>query len=303
MKKEAIDEFAEFLMKEIRDEVIRLCDKALLDPKGLGFRGRRWRRTLETATPTEMALMVIPDVVDSTLMRLLQFVDDDVLRVLFESSDGSRVNVGEARPFELVGWYHGVNGWCGWYSKERFSDDISKLGSDAKHESTDEGRSCAESNSTPYTAESTSSRGTGQSSVESKMRNEPIGEFAEFLIKEVRDEVIRVCDKVLLEEFGFEGRRWHKALKTATPTEFALIVIPDVVDRTLMTLMSCVDDVSLRLLFESSNGSRVDVGEAGDYELVGWYYGVNGWCGQYSKERFSDDDSKPSGNARQDSPE
>jgi len=117
-----------------------------------------------------------------------------------------------------------------------------------------------------------------------------IEEFAKRLVEFVRDASIRSNDVGLRSTaVGPVAERWKRAARDETPTEFARVVIPDIVDDTVFYLLHAIDEGGLPLTFTASNGKAVDLTTEGGSELAGWYMGSDGWRGTYSKERFVDD--------------
>ena len=88
---------------------------------------------------------------------------------------------------------------------------------------------------------------------------------------------------------GPVAERWKLAAREGTPAEFARVVIPDVVDDTILYLLHAIDEGAIPLTFTASNGTAVNLTKEGGSELAGWYMGSDGCCGMYSKERFVDD--------------
>lgn len=120
------------------------------------------------------------------------------------------------------------------------------------------------------------------------MTNTKIEEFAKLLIREVRDKAIANCD-MLLEPGGMSpiAKRWHQLL-TGPPIELGKEMIPDCVDSALFYLLHAIDTSAIRLSFTASDGTTVDLGEAGMGELAGWYAGIDPWIKNYSQQRFVD---------------
>ena len=105
-----------------------------------------------------------------------------------------------------------------------------------------------------------------------------IEEFAKRLIEYVRDASIRSNDVGLQSNaVGPVAERWMRAARDETPTEFARVVIPDIVDDTIFYLLHAIDEGDLSLAFTASNGKVVDLTTAGNSELAGWYMGSEGW--------------------------
>jgi hypothetical protein len=99
-------------------------------------------------------------------------------------------------------------------------------------------------------------------------------EFARLLVRQVRDAPIRNCDQ-----------RWGQL---GLPGAMNLVV-PDVVDETVFSLLHAIDTGSLRVKFVTSSGAEIDLTEDGRGELAGWYMGSGGWRTLFSEERVVDD--------------
>jgi hypothetical protein len=117
--------------------------------------------------------------------------------------------------------------------------------------------------------------------------NPEIEEFAKVLVRDVRDIAMRSCDTQLQPHAGSPvATRWRE---TGVQAEAVRVLIPDVVDDALFTLLDAIDHGVLRLKFISSNGQEVDLTEEGLGELAGWYVGPEGWLEMFAEERFVDD--------------
>jgi len=69
--------------------------------------------------------------------------------------------------------------------------------------------------------------------------------------------------------------------RSATPEEFRKVLIADIVDDAISSVLYAVDDGLL-------SGKVVDLNSEGLGELAGWYTGSDGWRAIYAKERFVD---------------
>jgi hypothetical protein len=119
------------------------------------------------------------------------------------------------------------------------------------------------------------------------MTNNSISEFAEVLVRNVRDAVIQNCDSMLhSHSMAPVARRWQQ---TGIDPGILRVVIPDVVDETIFTLLQMIDEGSLKMKFLTNAGNEVDLTVDGMSELAGWYMGSGGWRAQYAGERFVDD--------------
>jgi hypothetical protein len=118
--------------------------------------------------------------------------------------------------------------------------------------------------------------------------SDEIEEFARLLIRTVRDEAIRSCDSFLAPNQRTPvGRRWAEATDPAG-REAVRMAIPDIVDEAIFHLLNRgLDQGLLPLTFRTANGTSVDLVDAGEGELGGWFMAV--WRQRYSEERSRDD--------------
>jgi hypothetical protein len=123
------------------------------------------------------------------------------------------------------------------------------------------------------------------------MLREEIEEFAQLLVREVRDRAILSCDSQINSTSNSPvALRWRKNLKDVSSAELAKSIIADCVDDVIFHLLNAIDAGALRLSFTSSNGSVIDLSDEGCGELGGWYMmGNEGWRARYSEKRFHDD--------------
>jgi hypothetical protein len=123
------------------------------------------------------------------------------------------------------------------------------------------------------------------------MPSEEIEEFAEVLVSRVRDAVIRSADRSFSELAKDPvSLRWRTA-ETGGKRALASVVIADVVDEALFSLLHAIDTGAINLVFVSRSGKEIVLSEQGHGELAGWYMGSDGWRRKYSKERYYDDSS------------
>ncbi len=117
-----------------------------------------------------------------------------------------------------------------------------------------------------------------------------IEEFAKVLVEWIRDASIRGSDVIVRPTANAPvAKRWRREAREETATEFARVIIPDVVDSTIFYLLYAIDEGLRKLTFTASSGVAVDLTEQGLSELAGWYMGIGGWRAMYSKERVVDD--------------
>lgn len=119
------------------------------------------------------------------------------------------------------------------------------------------------------------------------MSNKAVEEFARLLVEQVRDRSIRNCDLNLrVDAKSTTAKRWRDAGVVDGPAVNTLI--PECVDAAIYFLLAAVDDGVLRLRFEASDGTVIDLGEDGLGELAGWFIGADGWREAYSAQRKPD---------------
>lgn len=109
-----LDDFAQVLMKEVRDEGIRVSEYALR-PDATGRIAEAW-----SAVGAENAAVLIPQIVDDVIFELLDAIDNRELRLVFIREDGTQVDL--CQTGELGGWFMTTlsNGWRARFSQERY---------------------------------------------------------------------------------------------------------------------------------------------------------------------------------------
>lgn len=115
-----LKEFAQILVEQVRDRAIQMAD-INLRPESKVSVAERWR-----AAGVQRADVVIPDVVDATVFAFLSAIDQELLKLVFVSKDGTTLDLPEEGYGELGGRYMTSGGWREEYSKERFVDDLSR---------------------------------------------------------------------------------------------------------------------------------------------------------------------------------
>jgi hypothetical protein len=121
------------------------------------------------------------------------------------------------------------------------------------------------------------------------MPSPEIEEFARILVEQVRDASIESCDRRFqANATSPAAKRWKEMACSATPEEFRRVLIADIVDDAISSLLYGVDDGVLKISFSASSGKVVDLNREGLGELAGWYTGNDGWRAMYTKERLVD---------------
>jgi hypothetical protein len=268
MSTQAIDEFGERLVREVRDVAIRGGDLTVR-PDYQGVDGKRWRAAAAAAGGQVPADMVIADCVDGTVSVTLYAMDDaNLLHLSFTTKRRETVDLLVEGHGELSGWYGGTSGWRTWYSKERvvdlddFADIRAQWGVDA----------------TPDPA---------PIQEDLPMPRRAIEELGELLVRHVRDVAIRSCDLQLTPQSDTPvARRWRRAAIASGGAVPPHVLIPDCVDETILAFLRAIDQGLLRLSFTAASGDTVDLAKEGLSKLSERYAG---WRAKHSKERFADD--------------
>lgn len=120
-----LERFAKRLMERVRDQAIHDCDR-LARGEIVGPSGVRWREVMADGSPQEALLELIPEIVDSTLFKLLDAIDNGDLPLAWRGTDGSPLWLEELGRWEMAGWLAGGD-WPKNYSAERLHDYTSHL--------------------------------------------------------------------------------------------------------------------------------------------------------------------------------
>jgi hypothetical protein len=271
MSKDAIEEFGERLVQHCRDEAIGSGDM-LAKPDRRGADADRLRAAAAAGGGLLPADTVIPECVDSAVASLLWAIDDSLIRLSFTTEHGETVFLPEDGYSEMCGWYGGTGGWRTWYSRERIldaEDPVFRDGEWCVDDSPDDPAPIRE---------------------ELPMPERAVNEFAELLVRHVRDVAIQSCDLQLLPHSETPvAKRWRRAAVPFDGKVPPQVVIPDCVDETIFAFLRAIDQGLLRLSFTAESGEVVDLAKEGRGELAARYISSGGWRAKYSKERFFDD--------------
>jgi len=117
-----------------------------------------------------------------------------------------------------------------------------------------------------------------------------VREFAESLIRLVRDDSIESCDRIVNHlTRGPEADRWAHAVADLPAGDAVKLVIPDIVDQVLFHLLDAIDNGLMPLGWELQDGACVSLSQAGHGEMGGWLMsGKGGWLDRFSKQRYFD---------------
>jgi hypothetical protein len=117
-----------------------------------------------------------------------------------------------------------------------------------------------------------------------------VEEFARLLVTQVRDMAIEGCDISRHPDAnGAVAQRWRRKIQAGDVDALLEEIIPDCVDSALFYLLQAIDQGELKISFTSSSGKTVELEQAGESEMSGWYMTTDGWRTTYSKERVNDD--------------
>ncbi len=122
MSNEETIEFAKLLVQNIRDMAIKSGDVQLYSDNMRSPIAKRWRDAKYSGNADKFAEMIISDTVDDTIFYLLLAVDEGLLNISFNTSDGKKLSVEGDIIGELGGWYMGE--WRTKQSTQRCFDDI-----------------------------------------------------------------------------------------------------------------------------------------------------------------------------------
>jgi hypothetical protein len=123
LRRRAIEELGQLLVRHVRDVAIRSCDLQLT-PQSDTPVARRWRQAALASGGAVPAHVLIPDCVDEAILAFLRAIDQGLLPLSFTAESGETVDLREAGGGKLAGRYEGPSGWRARYSKERFFDDL-----------------------------------------------------------------------------------------------------------------------------------------------------------------------------------
>ncbi len=280
MSTQAIEEFGEELVRNVRDVSIQQCNLSLR-PDRETPRAERWRAAA-AAGGQALASVMIPECVDMTVFEVLREIDDqERLPLSFTTPRGETVNLLAEGGGELGGWYVGIGSWPSYYSQERIVD-------------AEEWAASAVESAARWGVDPTPDPPPVMEQLSPRRR--AIEELGQLLVHHVRDVAIRSCDLQLTPQSDTPlARRWRQAALAsggAVPPE---VLIPDCVDETILAFLRAIDQGLLPLSFTAESGETVDLREAGGCKLAERY---GEWRARYTKERFTDDLAEPAQEAR-----
>jgi len=125
MTQEEITEFAQLVVRKVRDNAIRSSDNQLYAENMNSPIAKRWQEARESGDINKFGESIIADCVDDTIFYLLLAIDEGLINLSFKSSSGKNVALSEEIVGELGGWYMGE--WRTAYTSERVSNDLYEL--------------------------------------------------------------------------------------------------------------------------------------------------------------------------------
>jgi hypothetical protein len=218
---------------------------------------------------------VIPESVDSAVSGILWAIGQELLRLSFTTEHRETVYLPVDGDMEMCGWYGAGDWWRAWYSKERIADaqDWADYAAQVAAENGTEGIP----DDPPPIRE------------ELPMPRRAVEEFAELLVRHVRDVAIQSCDLQLLPHSQTPvAKRWRRAAIPFNGQVPPQVLIPDCVDEGIYAFLRAIDQGLLRLSFTSKNDEIVDLVKEGRGTLAERYMANGGWREKYSTERFFD---------------
>ena len=115
MPSREIEEFAQIIVRHMRDTAIQSCD-GQVQPHSISPAAKRWR---QSGVSPEALYSLIPDIVDEAVFCFLQALDQGLLPIKYVSKGGTEVDLAKEGLGELSGWYAGNGGWREMFSNER----------------------------------------------------------------------------------------------------------------------------------------------------------------------------------------
>jgi hypothetical protein len=116
-----LNDFAELLMRLVRDRAISTCEAFAAGRIG-GPDGQRWNTVLAGGDARAAVTELIGDIVDQTLFYLLNAIDNGDLPLAWQRPDGTCAELYDLGRSELAGWFIGSPGWRSQYSTRPFFD-------------------------------------------------------------------------------------------------------------------------------------------------------------------------------------
>ena len=120
------------------------------------------------------------------------------------------------------------------------------------------------------------------------MRDSGIEEFAEHLIKCVRDRAIESYDGILIKNMKSPTTRKYVELFGDQLESAVVNIVPDVVDTTIFYLLKAIENQELAIIYKTQDGEVVDLDERGLAEMAGNYItdDAEGWRQKFSHSRI-----------------
>ena len=123
----SVDELARDLISTVRDRAIDSCDQ-LAEAVVRGSLGERWRGLVDSSAAREVALELIPDVVDQMLFHLLDAIDNERLPLGWKRAD-SFEGLADIGHGEMAGrLMMGEGGWIDQHSAKPHFDPLADSG-------------------------------------------------------------------------------------------------------------------------------------------------------------------------------
>ena len=129
MRRRAVEELGELLIRHVRDVAIQSCDMQLL-PHSQTAVAKRWRRAAIPFNGKVPPHVLIPDCVDEAIFAFLRAIDQGLLRLSFTTESGETVDLAKEGRGELAARYMAPDGWRAKYSEKRINEDVADVSSE-----------------------------------------------------------------------------------------------------------------------------------------------------------------------------
>jgi hypothetical protein len=117
------------------------------------------------------------------------------------------------------------------------------------------------------------------------MSQEDIDEFGKILVQHVRDQSLKEFEVDLRADGeSLKAQRWRAALGNLENAESLRVIVRDVVDLTVFSLLNAIDQGFLQLCFSASSGRSTNLCTESIDSLGMSYHGKTGWKTKYSSE-------------------
>lgn len=100
-----IKSLLKFFVEEIRDESIEQADRKLKFINLNSPTTKRWYEAYQTGDISKLTDVMIPDIVDSVIFKLMSSLDNEDIELYMKNKEGKFVSLSEIGESELAGFY------------------------------------------------------------------------------------------------------------------------------------------------------------------------------------------------------